>query len=168
MKAQGEQVSRAGSGNIWDAHSPEQLVFVQQSYVAVMSETGMVAHTCNPNTQEAKTGRFLWVWDQLGLQSETLWPKVISGGKKHSGMLPERMAPICQLPQEGRVLQRWLDCPQLISWMCVFASASLAPHKELCEENISEGFKRRAQHYQTRMMLYGMTYLLRSNHRDSS
>jgi hypothetical protein len=30
----------------------------------------MVVHTFNPSTKEAQAGRFLWVQDQPGLQSE--------------------------------------------------------------------------------------------------
>ena len=34
------------------------------------NKPGMVAHTSNPNTQEAETGGSLWVQDQSGLHSE--------------------------------------------------------------------------------------------------
>ena len=40
------------------------------SYLKVDAVLGVVAHTCNPSTQETEAGESLWVRGQPGLQGE--------------------------------------------------------------------------------------------------
>ena len=50
--------SRPAKTTLWETASKKQ------------KQVAVVVHVFNPSTGEAEAGRFLWVWDQPGLQSK--------------------------------------------------------------------------------------------------